>query len=570
MNPRCIVSHRFGFICVLVAKSASSTLEAALLRPEYHAERLLADEIDEAVWREATVVTFLRDPVERLLSAYQEVSLRDEMKREGDVDSFFDMPDGSERFEAFVSAIERERFDAHLLAQSEFLAGRRIDRYGCVETLDEDLDAFLQGLGAPPAGPLPRRRSRDERRDRWGYGRFRVAEDDLSPSQLERIRRVYAADFAAYHEHVVLEKARNGVLLRAWQERNRALPRSESYRLGTRGFYAELTTVARAMIHAFAHDRGFALDSRQFSYRGARGFADWFEPFCDEIEDDAALSAEEGMSVVCDSEIRGAGTVFDEVRAHRAERLRLGPIPIDGFMNVLAAFFVMIHRMQPGVAQDVERRIALANPGLAERGSRHVAIHVRRGDKVGDEDIHYPAALYVQRLGESSAAGLPIFAMSDDHAAVEELRSELARAGLGDGVSSLTAPQHQGFDVFALRREDLHEKGSTDREGSAPDFRSFISEETRRLLTEVEIAIRSELFLGTFGSNVGKAIRFLHPHPDRCVLFSPHDLERFEAALSGDAVAVPETETVVDLDDEIAALRRQLAGLAEAIRELDS
>ncbi len=526
MDPRCIVSDRFRFICVLIAKNASSTLEGELLRPEYQSRRVRASELTEEERADYATFAFLRDPVSRLLSGYQEISLRHEMGEGGSNSAAFaEMEDDMSRFAAFLDALEAGYLDNHVRPQVDFLEGMRIDRYGSVECLDADLQQMLAEFDVETTSPLPRRRSREGRRRDYDYARFDIEEAQIPADTLDRIRSLYAADFANYMARVVRPYAHSGRLLKLYREENEGREIGVVYRLGTRGFYAELTTVARAMLYGLTTGRGLAIDSRGFSYRREHGWRDYFEPFCPEIEDDAALASIAAGCEVCDSEVRGPGTRFDVLRGHRVERVRVGPVPIDGFMNILGALFTSIHRYRPWLAEEIERRIEKLGLGPA-----HAAIHIRRGDKVGDEDIHYPSELYIERLKRSDPRPLPVFVLSDEHAAVEELRGCFARRGEEREVISLTEPKHVGFDVFALRREDLHERSAAATGGSPSDFRSFIFEEARRLLSEIEIAVRSQVFVGTFYSNIGKSVRFLHPEPERCVLLLPHHVEPFEAA----------------------------------------
>ena len=50
------------------------------------------------------------------------------------------------------------------------------------------------------------------------------------------------------------------------------------------------------------------------------------------------------------------------------------------------------------------------------------------------------------------------------------------------------------------------------------EYDAYVNDETVRLLAELAIAAESERAVSTFGSNVGKTIRYLHRRPDHCIL----------------------------------------------------
>jgi hypothetical protein len=366
-----------------------------------------------------------------------------------------------------------------------------------------------------PCPELPRRRSRLGRREDYQYAKYHVIEEDLDRATVEHIERNYAKDCRLYHQVVVRRYVRNGRLLALYDGENRAHSGLLVYHLGTRGFFAELTTVARAMIYARIHQRQAALFSEQFSYRRDRGWSDYFETSCREH-----VEGMECESVVhCHSEVRGPGTIFDSVRGFQPSKLTIGDIPIRGFQNILGTLTTMIFRLNAQTAAEVDRRIA--ELGLPED---YACVHIRRGDKVGDEDIYYQTELYLDRLEDAGALTLPIFVLSDSYETVVEVRDCLAARGGGQGVYTLCDESHTGFNISALRGERPCFSNAAPQTAPDADFREFIAEETLRLLTETVIASRSRTFVGTLYSNIGKAIRYLHQQPEECCLLTPDDL----------------------------------------------
>ncbi len=183
----CVVSQRHRFLYLTTAKNASSTLKEELTQQRVGGEAKSRSEVPREVWDDYFTFAFLRDPVDRLLSAYQEVSLRIE-RGELPARPFADMPDTEERFLRFLAELESDgAWDVHVALQADFVEGRRIDFWGRVETLQEDLRKIYDRLGIGSCPPLPRRRARQPRR-------YHVARDELAAATLARIEALYRED----------------------------------------------------------------------------------------------------------------------------------------------------------------------------------------------------------------------------------------------------------------------------------------------------------------------------------------------------------------------------------------
>ena len=298
---------------------------------------------------------------------------------------------------------------------------------------------------------------------------------------------------------------------------NRRHRRYFVFHLGTRGFFAEITTVARAAIYAHQHHLQLVLDNQQFGYRYQLGWADYYEPFCAEFE-----PGMEGQTVQhCDAANR-PGVFMREIIAHRPEQLTLGPYTIEGFGEILRFFMLVLCRPNPHLCEQ-----AATARKVLDLPPRYAAVHIRRGDKVGWEDVYYPVDIYLERLDKAGGSDLPIFVMSDDYRAVQEFEKALGSRGRHNPVSSLCSPEARGFDVWALREKKLAYRHGVHNE--AVEHQEFIDHTYRSavdLVTETLIAARSEIFVGTFKSNVTKTISFLHQRPTRCVLLHPDVLKR--------------------------------------------
>ena len=141
-------------------------------------------------------IVFLRNPLERFLSAYQEVSMRYEM---GEIQAedrlFLNIRDSETRIHYFLESVERENWDDHLMTQSSFLSGVRVDKYYTVDNINQDMADLHERLNLQFDGSVPVYRSRNQRSSVHGYSKYLWKSEHLSPNTVDVIRRVYAEDF---------------------------------------------------------------------------------------------------------------------------------------------------------------------------------------------------------------------------------------------------------------------------------------------------------------------------------------------------------------------------------------
>ncbi len=203
-----LVSHRFRFIFLPIGKNASSTLRAELGKERFATSRERYLRLDEAVRRDYFTFTFLRHPVSRFLSAYQEISMRIEgSDQTSPTPAFAALPQGPEHFEAFLRRAENRLWDVHLKPQVDHLDRVRLDFIGRIETLQDDLAAIYDRLDMGRMEPLPHRRSREGRARIYRYDRHWIREEDLDAPAIERIRNLYAEDFELW-QRVTEERER--------------------------------------------------------------------------------------------------------------------------------------------------------------------------------------------------------------------------------------------------------------------------------------------------------------------------------------------------------------------------
>jgi hypothetical protein len=199
---RCVICDRYRLICLLIAKNATTTLRETLGNSNYGGYELRYSEIDKRIRDEYLTFAVLREPVTRLLSAYQEISYRhDHGLLQNLKKDFFSMNDSPERFAAFLDTLQPPDWDPHVRRQVDYLQDVRVDLFTCVEQLQEGITALFDRLGMGSCPILPVRRSRKERLITGEYARFVLDRNDIDRETVSRITQIYSDDVSLYSRH---------------------------------------------------------------------------------------------------------------------------------------------------------------------------------------------------------------------------------------------------------------------------------------------------------------------------------------------------------------------------------
>lgn len=277
------------------------------------------------------------------------------------------------------------------------------------------------------------------------------------------------------------------------------------FSLTSRGFFSEVNCLLAAMLFGMATRRRLCVDESRFA-DGAFAWSDLYRsqlPWAT-AEDRAAIAPD---WIITGSESPGLHTIRERVRRwHRRRRFLWGAF----------GFHPGIFAAQRHLAREFCQPVVPAQPPESLAGP-YAAIHVRRGDKTGGYTVGHelviegddvPLAAYVSILRRHAPHLRSVFVMTDDHRVVGDLQAS------DTGLSICT---------FCREAEQGYEQGGFD----SLDPRSKLVA-IRRLICEVEIAARSDLFIGCYKSNVSRYIALTHRHPRRC--FSADGLEAWVPA----------------------------------------
>jgi hypothetical protein len=302
-------------------------------------------------------------------------------------------------------------------------------------------------------------------------------------------------------------------ILNMYQKLNESHKDYFVFELGKRGFYAEISTVARAAIFAHVHNLQLVLKNDRFGFLADQGWNDYYQPFCKEYNEEMSHN----VTIFCRACI--PGKFMKEILAHRPDRIELGFLKLTGFSNILYFFMNMVARPNQQILTAFQ--YAQKNINLP---TAYNAIHIRRGDKVGWEDTFYPVSSYINQILKSPFSNLPIFIMSDDYQAIIELKAELCKRGLKNSLYTLCKQESNGFDVWDLRKKLNAYNHSNIIDNTQVDFHAHVFENGKNLIIETLIAAKAKIFVGTLKSNVSWAVLALQYNKKDCIMLKSTDL----------------------------------------------
>jgi len=148
---------------------------------------------------------------------------------------------------------------------------------------------------------------------------------------------------------------------------------------------------------------------------------------------------------------------------------------------------------------DVNKEIQKQILEILPSGISFVSIHIRRGDKLIEEDKKYEVSEYIDELARQNIKEKVFFLMSDDYDCYLEMKKALPDYK----IITLLSNKQSGYDQikFKLLPKDK------------------IKHETMKLITEIEIARRSKVFIGTHASNIFRTMEYFGSV--KCISISP-------------------------------------------------
>jgi hypothetical protein len=295
--------------------------------------------------------------------------------------------------------------------------------------------------------------------------------------------------------------------IEVYRNLNESFARRLVFRLGiSAGFFSEYNNMILAMLYCLEHRIRFQLYSRDANFRIKRGWTDYFCPFTEESA--SRFHSEYNCRSLLEFEAKSREAkrfvrlykaltrtsflthdLFEEIRvfAKTPRNFQIDHLKIDGGIQQAARALVnLTWRYNRETGEWVEHAIAELN-----LPDRFVGIHIRSGDKL-IESTPYELAKYMDLAARSSAVR-SAFIATDDFTNIEKLQKSFPDWDF----RFLSRPHSRGYHQSYFDQLPSLEK------------RSSLLE----LFASVEVLARSELFVGTFTSNVGMYVGMRRERP---------------------------------------------------------
>lgn len=267
------------------------------------------------------------------------------------------------------------------------------------------------------------------------------------------------------------------------------------YSLTTRGFYSEINNLLNAILFGLVTKRRLYVDETRFA-DGHLAWSDLYSSCLPLVSGDIHAEIDDQWMI---ESVKSAGfrTISDSITKWHRQRRFFFSRSYGFYESVFAAKRQLARQF----CQPVEHLKCSRSWPLY-----YAAMHVRRGDKIegyptsqgkliieGD-DVRLDEYLSIIRRKTPHLQSL--FVMTDDYRVIEELRCIDSR-----------------LDIYSFCQEEEH--GYKQGEFNSLGAQSK-SSAVRRLISEVEIASHSSIFVGCYKSNVSRYIALIHDNPRRC------------------------------------------------------
>lgn len=284
---------------------------------------------------------------------------------------------------------------------------------------------------------------------------------------------------------------------------NKSFKKKMVFHLGAdAGFFSEYNNMILAMLYCLEHKIQFVLYSDKANFRIEKGWEDFFQPFCDEDRDSFhaqynwryppqphIVSFLDRLKIKFLKKIKGVDfftyELWNEFHNREMEN-RTYDIPelkIKGDLRSACRQLVSITwNYNPEIAkkiQDITKDIGLSKP--------YVGLHIRQGDKGIEYDV-INTRQYIEKA-EENVDLRTAFVLTDDYAVIDELHKEYKQWD----IYTLCTKTEKGYIHTQFQQE-----ASMDRKSR------YVN-----LFASVDFLVNSELFVGTYSSNIGMFVGML-------------------------------------------------------------
>lgn len=308
-------------------------------------------------------------------------------------------------------------------------------------------------------------------------------------------------------------------LLSEYKKLNNSFDREYIFHVGAdAGFYSEYIGMVSAILYCLKYGYRFKLYSKTGNFAYEKGWTDFFEPFCDETTDNIhqlynarytkpRIRSKHKLKWLKYRMLHPKTYLTFELwdkffcKEFDCEHFGIPQLGINGRLREAATVITeMIYRHNEATLREIDTLRA-----TLQLNEPYVALHVRRGDKVKEHELS-PLEKHMEAM-ESRTNLRTIFISTDDYKVISEFQQKYPNWK----VYTLTEPHEQGYQY-----QEFEARGASEKKL-----------EMIKLFTSIEIVRQSELFVGTYTSNIGNFLGMVLPD-ERIVSIQRKSWYKFE------------------------------------------
>lgn len=305
---------------------------------------------------------------------------------------------------------------------------------------------------------------------------------------------------------------------------NNSFKRTVVYRIGDEaGFFSEYNNMVLAIIYCLENKYRFVLSSKNSNFSIQDGWNDFFLPFCDEkntsfhlkynhrpdnqqyfpiwkkvlhkikLTKSASISFPFYIRLLRIMKLTDILTqdIFDKARSLKMSKNYVYPsLQINGdLLHACSKIAELTWRFNQETKENVERLIS-----SIELPENYIGIHIRAGDKYKEYPL-IKSEIYLKKI-ENITSLRKIFISTDDYSIIENFKNNFTEWELFTSCK----PEDKGY---------FHEEFMKNN-------KVIIKEEYLKLFYSIELLLKSQVFVGTYSSNIGMFLGMKLP-PSRVI-----------------------------------------------------
>lgn len=285
-----------------------------------------------------------------------------------------------------------------------------------------------------------------------------------------------------------------------YQSLNRSFKRELVYRVGLNtGFFSEYNNMVLAMLYCLEHKIQFKICAGPTNFHLTEGWNGFFQPFCDQVNSDKHYKTWDWKYalklIVRDRQFENYKSLLPYIlygRKHLKTQDVYGRMraPHQGYRHISIPELNIHGNLQEACSKIIEITWRY-NDGMQNKLQKcisqidfpeeYVGLHIRRGDKQTEKPF-IDIKNYIEKA-ESLSRLRTAFVSTDDYSVYEHLCSNYP----GWKFFTLSEKENVGYDQGEFNTKTQDDK-----------MLHYIE-----LFSSIELLAKSQLFIGTFTSNVG-------------------------------------------------------------------